>query len=162
MLSGFVLASAFALASIAQAPPSNQNQEGALAAWKAISSTSSMIDACTEAYTAEYPNNAGTARIQATVGKDGTVEKAVVTTTLEGSRNLPPCLERVAKSWKLPATGGEASTPLSLTVQVRKGVKFVLKKPGEKAQAPKQPGQPQEETVVDFNFLPGSWTENPQ
>jgi hypothetical protein len=124
---------------------------------RSISATSAAIDACNDAYTAEYPAAQGSARIDVKVAKDGTVAQATVTVNLEGARNLRPCLERVAKGWRFPAHGQADAQPLSMTVPVRKGAKFVLKRPGDKSEPakPAAGGGAQEESLVDF--MPTGW-----
>ncbi|MCK6548294.1 AgmX/PglI C-terminal domain-containing protein [Myxococcota bacterium] len=125
--------------------------------YRAIGATASAIDACNDAYVAEYPASQGTAKIEVKVAKDGSVVGASVTTALEGARNLRPCLERVAKSWRFPAHGADQPQPMSMSVPIRKGAKFVLKRPGDKAEPAKAAagGGAQEETIVDF--MPTGW-----
>jgi hypothetical protein len=124
------------------------------AVYKAIMASAGIIDTCTEAYTNEYPNNTGTANMATTVVKDGSVAKVTVNTSLEGSRNLVPCLEKAGKTWKFPKLGDRADgTQLNLTVNVKKGTKFTMRKPGEKAEEKK----PEQAPEGFLQFLPQAW-----
>jgi len=137
----------------AKAGPSPKEVE--MKVHETLAASAPAIDACTAAYTNEYPAAAGKAVIDATVVKDGSVGQAAVNTALEGARNLRLCLERVAKGWRLPPIHGE-SEKLTLTINVKKGARFSLLKPGEKP----APGQPQAEQQDGFvSFLPQSWAE---
>jgi hypothetical protein len=120
---------------------------------KTLAASAGAIDACTTAYLTEYPASDGKVAISAIVGKSGAVGSATANTTLDGARNLRPCLESVAKKWKFPPVQRDAE-PLSLTIVVKKGVKFTLKKPGEKDQAPAS-GAPADEGFV--TFTPAAW-----
>jgi hypothetical protein len=119
-----------------------------------LSGAGPQIDACTEAYTNEFPANAGKVDVAVYIVKDGTVSKAEVSTTLDGARNLRPCLEAVAKRWKMPPINVEQER-LNLTIQVKKGVKFALAKPGEKAAQQGGETKPEEQGFV--SFLPQSF-----
>lgn len=118
--------------------------------------SASQIDACTEAYTTEFPGSTGKAQLTAFIQKDGTVLKSEVSTALEGARNLRTCLESVARKWKLPPIHSEQEK-LNLTIAVKKGQKFSLLKPGEKK--PEQPGQAPQPAEEDgfVGFLPQSY-----
>lgn len=122
---------------------------------KTLMSTAGAIDACTAAYVAEYPTGEGKVTLDVTVVKSGAVGNAVAKTSLDGARNLRPCLETVARKWKFPPIHRE-SEPLSLTVAVKKGAKFVIRKPGEKAPEP-APGQPSTEEEGFVQFTPQAW-----
>jgi hypothetical protein len=116
------------------------------------------IDQCTAAYSAEYPAEVGKVQLALTVQKDGSVAQVTAATTLQGARNLRPCLESVAKKWKLPAINTE-SEKLALTITVKKGVKFTLKKPGEKAAEGQTQSGAQEESGF-LQFTPEGFTPN--
>jgi hypothetical protein len=136
------------------ATPPISKKELEEAVYKAIMSSAGQIDACTAAYLNEYPNNAGTANMAATIVKDGSVPRVNVSTSLEGSRNLVPCLEKAGKIWKFPKLGEKSEqAQITLTVQVKKGVKFTMKKPGEKAEEAKAAAEPE----GFMQFVPSAW-----
>jgi hypothetical protein len=114
------------------------------------------LDACTTAYTTEFPNNSGKATVQVKIIKDGSVMTANVETQLEGARNLRSCLESVARKWRFPPLQKE-SDQVSLTVQVKKGQKFTLRKPGEQAQQQQQQQQQPSGDEGFMQFLPESF-----
>jgi hypothetical protein len=123
--------------------------------YKTLTAAGPAIDSCTEAYSNEFPTEVGKVELAVTVVKDGTVGPVVVNTALNGARNLRLCLEYAAKKWKFPPINTEAEK-LSLTIAVRKGLKFALPKPGEKkADAPV--GQKQEDTGF-VSFTPSGWS----
>jgi hypothetical protein len=154
------IAALLGMASVASAEDKPvDGKEAALAAWKTINGSGPQIDQCTQAYIGEYPATDGSVKLQITVVKNGTVGTAAVNTSLEGARNLRPCLEKVAKNWKFMPLATETEQ-LALTIPVKKGQKFVLKKPGEKSE-PTAPGQEKQEETV-FDFLPSTWTESPK
>jgi hypothetical protein len=130
--------------------------------YETISRSAGAIDQCTQAYLTEYPAANGNVELTAVIVKDGSVGQATASTQLEGARNLRPCLEKVPKGWKFFPIGSD-SEKLVVVVHVKKGQKFVLRKPGEEAKP--RPGEgPQEEGFIGFmpNFLPGGWAENPK
>jgi hypothetical protein len=141
--------------------PAASKSEIETAVWKTIMASAPMIDGCTESYVAEFPEAKGQAQLSTTVVKDGSVSKVNVSTALQGARNLGPCLEKAAKTWRFPKLNEKTeSVQLSLAVQVRKGVKFQMRKPGEKE--PEQKPQPGYEDEGFIQFLPSGWVENPQ
>jgi hypothetical protein len=117
-----------------------------------LSGSSGAIDACTTAYTTEYPAADGKVQLEATVVKDGTVSVSTAQTTIDGARNLRPCLEKIAKGWKFPPLNKDGSEKMTLTIPVKKGTKFVLQKPGEKQGAAQQ-----EQPEGFLMFLPESF-----
>jgi hypothetical protein len=144
----------------APAKPAMTPEQMQMKVWQTVSGSGAAIDRCTDAYLKEYPTASGNVQLKATVVKDGTVGQASADTSLDGARNLRPCIEKVAKGWKLPPLQTE-SEQLSLTVVVKKGTKFSLRKPGEKdEQKPAAGGGQQDEGFMDF--LPRSWSESPK
>jgi hypothetical protein len=130
------------------------------AVYKAIMSGAGAIDACTDAYTAEYPEEKGNAKLDTTVVKSGDVSKVKVSCSLQGTRNLIPCLEKAAKTWKFPKLNEKTeSVQLSLTVQIHKGVKFNMKKPGEKDKPAEDKKNEEDEGFI--YFFPTGWVESP-
>ena len=69
----------------------------------------------------EYPTADGQVMLQTAVAKDGSVAQVTAVTSLEGARNLRPCLEKIAKGWRFPPHNGEKPAPLTLPVRVKKG-----------------------------------------
>src|SRR5688572_11132118 len=123
-----------ALAFLAQSAPAEKKltpEEVQQKVYQALMASAGAIDACNERYLVENPTESGKVELTATIIKDGTVPAAQANSALPGGRDLRPCLEKVAKSWKLPPIHVETEK-LSLTVNVKKGVKFKLRKPGEK------------------------------
>jgi hypothetical protein len=125
--------------------------------WSALTASAPAIDQCTDAYTGEFPNEAGKVQIDCTIAVQGVVAKVVATTTLQGARNLRPCLERVAKTWRLPPPKNPEK--MTLMINVKKGVKFALRKPG--TAAPKEEAPPPQNAEEGFlQFLPSNWVED--
>lgn len=135
-------------------------EQAQLMVYNALMGSAPAIDQCTSAYLTEYPSGVGKVVLDCVVAKDGSVAHAEAKTSLEGARNLRPCLERVAKGWKLPPIGSKEVDKLTIAVEVKKGVKFTLLKPGEKPPEPK-PGASQPEPGI-VQFLPKAWTEGPK
>lgn len=126
----------------------------------AIARTAGAINACNDAHIGEYPAAKGTVSLTASVGRPGTVSTASAETSLEGARNLRYCLERVAQSWRFPPlTTGKDKEDLTITIQIAKGAKFKLKKPGEQDESSKPAAKKEREGFIRFlpeSFLP-SW-----
>jgi hypothetical protein len=122
---------------------------------QALLANAPAIDRCLAAYSDEFPKEVGKVVLDTVVAKDGSIAAATASTTLTGSRNLRPCLERAAKGWRLPPPANEEK--LSLTLIVKKGAKFTLKKPGEPEAPNNERPQPGDEGFLQF--LPSSWGE---
>lgn len=140
------------------AAPAKADPKGVeLAIYKTIMGSAPQIDACTEAYTNEFPSESGQARIVTTVVKDGSVGKVQVSAPMGGVRNLLPCLEKVAKGWRFPKLAASTeSVQMSLAVVVKKGAKFAIPKPGEKQETPpEEKKEGQDDSFVQFT--PTGW-----
>lgn len=125
-----------------------------LAVWKAITGTAPQIDRCTQRYTEEFPDRVGTVTINVEIPGDGRVRTAKADSPLQASQNLTGCLKDVARSWRFPAIE-PAKVSTSLVVQVAKGQKFAMRKPGEKEPEAKQPEAPKDEGFM--RFTPSKW-----
>lgn len=145
------------------ASAARQRLEAELILWRTLMGTASAIDACTQAYASEFPDASGTVELRSEVMKDGTVGRATARTSLEGARNLRPCLERVAKGWRFPPIAKDGE-PLSLQIPVKRGNKFFIAKPGEKDEASAAPSERPEEGFLQLipEFLPSTWVESPK
>lgn len=108
-----------------------ESLEFQVAAWKAIMATAPMIDKCTNRYTEEFPDRRGTVSIQFEIPGDGKVKSAKATSGLQASQNLQGCLRDVARNWRLPPVA-PLKVNTTLEVQVAKGQRFFMRKPGEK------------------------------
>ncbi len=128
-----------------------------LRVWTTLSGSAAQIDACTDRYTAEFPDRKGEATISVKVVEGGRVQDATATTALQSSDRLTTCLSSVGRLWRF----ADGPFELSLPVPVVKGHKLRLKKPGEKdapqPPAGQAPAAPQEDEGF-IRFTP-SWTE---
>lgn len=144
----------------AEAPkPAAESPEAVqLKVWQALMASATQIDACTQKYTSEFPDRVGSVSITVGIGSDGRVQTVKTDTDLKAPDRLNGCLGSVARSWRLPGHSGEEPASLTLKVEVKKGQKFKLLKPGEKppaapaAQGQAAPAEPQ------FRYAP-SWTQ---
>lgn len=137
------------LPAVALAEPSEQEKKAQEMARKSINATGGQIDACTERYLVENPDQQGQAKVSVTIVKGGQVAKADVETSLPGARTLRLCLERVAKTWRLPAPQSDKPDELSIQIPVLKGYKFKIYGPDEERPEP-PPGQPKAEGFIKF------------
>ena|SRR5688572_6899430 len=112
------------------------------AARKAINASGPAIDACTARYLEEQPGSEGLAKIAIQVGKGGLVSSAAVDTPLPQARSLKECLERIARTWRMPPPQTDKPDELKLQIPVKKGAKFKIYGPGEQP-PPEAADQPQ-------------------
>jgi len=129
----------------------------------AINASAPMIDACVDRYVEEYPRAKGVAKIEVVVDETGKVSKARAQTSLEGARNLRPCLANTAETWKLPPPR-DPNASLSVNVKVAKGQRFELLTPKEQAaaeaerKAAAKNAEKEEEPLFKIGtFLPSGW-----
>lgn len=152
------------LPAVALAQPSDEAKKEAKKAQemarKSINSTGAQIDACSERYLVENPGQKGQAKVSVRIVKGGRVDRAEVTTSLPQARTLRLCLERIAKTWRLPAPKSDKPDELSIQVPVVKGYKFKIYGPDEEPPPP-PPGQPKAQGFIKFTpkFL-RNWGED--
>lgn len=149
-------AGAQAKAGAAPAVAKKDDLAAQLRVYTTLSGSAGQIDACTERYTAEFPDRKGEATIKVKVAEDGRVQDASATSGLQSSDRLTTCLSSVGRLWRF----ADGPFELSLPVPVAKGQKLRLKKPGEKDPPPPAPGQPPaaKDDEGFIRFTP-SWTE---
>lgn len=123
-----------------------------------INQSGPAIDACVNRYVQEYPSAQGKLSLSVMVGPDGRVVSSRAETALPGARNLRPCIEGVARRWRLPEPKEESAT-LGIDIPVRPGAKFKLKKPGEKEPKPKK--SPKQEEPGFMRIQPTGWGFTP-
>ncbi|MFO0722442.1 MAG: hypothetical protein U1E65_01585 [Myxococcota bacterium] len=127
-----------------------------LKVWSALMASATQIDGCTTRYTNEFPDRVGTVTLTVGVAPDGRVVSAKAETDLKASDRLTLCLTSIGRGWRLPGHKGEDTAALALKVEVKKGKKFRLLKPGEKQPAAETTT---EEKEPEFHYTP-SW--NPE
>lgn len=140
-------------------PPPRDELASQLGIWTVLSASAGQIDACTARYTSEFPDRKGEARISVKVIEGGRVQDATATSELPSSDRLTTCLSSVGRLWRF----AEGPMELALPVQVAKGLKLRLKKPGEKDPPPAAPPSPGEAPKTDgqdgfIRFTP-SWEQ---
>ena len=148
----------FVSLAVASAPPELSPRQ--LAILNTINASGPRIDQCVARALEEQPGRKGVAKLAVLPREDGRVRAVEVVTALPQARSLRACLERVARTWSLPAPKKD-SARLSLTVPVAAGAQFRIPKPGEE---PKAPNEDDEEAPPPtwFNpsstgFLPNGW-----
>lgn len=125
---------------------------------KAINASGPQVDACTQRYLLAHPDADGAVELEAIVNEEGKVTEATANTKLTGARRLRPCLEGVAKGWKLPPPS-EHGASVGIKVTVKKGAKFRIRLPGDAPPKP-PPGADEDEglfTLTPSSFLPKGW-----
>jgi hypothetical protein len=116
-----------------------------------------QMDQCVERYLEEYPAADGGVQLKMEIGKGGVVVEATADTTLEGARNLRPCIAKVAKGYVFPEPARAEKVTLTINLVVKKGAKFKLYGPGE---SPPKPEAREGEPI--FHFMPTGWTATPE
>jgi hypothetical protein len=152
-------ASAAPTAEAAPKPAAESPEAAQLKVWQALMGSATQIDACTQKYTGEFPDRAGSVSITVGIGTDGRVLTVKTDTDLKAPDRLNGCLGSVARGWRFPTHSGEDPATLTLKVEVKKGQKFKLLKPGEKQ--PAAPATPQGQPAPaepQFRYAPG-WTQ---
>lgn len=139
------------------APPMNAEQIKVI---DSINATGPAIDACVNKYLTEYPSQRGHVMLAVSVNAEGKVASSKATTSLEGARNLRPCLEAVGKTWTFPPPK-DKTADLNLKIGVMPGTRFRLRKPGDPPPEPKAEPKPEPGAVklqpTGWGFLPGGW-----
>lgn len=108
----------------------------------AINATAAQIDGCTDRYLVEQPGTKGIVKVSVKIVKGGAVGHALAETSLTQPRSLKECLERIARTWRLPEPETDQPDNLSLEIPVRPGAKFKLYGPDEQP-PPKANDEPQ-------------------
>ena len=143
---------------VAAASPAPDLNPAQLQVIERINATGPAIDRCVTRYLAEYPEARGRVALSVVVGEAGRVTTARASTQLPGARHLRPCLQQVARGWKLPPPEAEQAR-LNLQVSVRKGAKFRLKKPGEERR--RAPSKDDEKDEGFYKMQPAGWGFTP-
>lgn len=124
----------------------------------AVNKTGKEVDACIEKYLVEQPQARGSAKVVVTYAPTGKAVRADVSTKLPLSRRLASCLDRVARSWTLPALAGRSK--LEVRVAVYPGARFALASPKASASrkaAARAPAPKKKPPLGEFTFQPGGF-----
>jgi hypothetical protein len=123
-----------------------------MAVWNTISGASRSIDSCVDRYTSVFAGNKGTVSIGFDLAPDGRVQRSRVSSGLPSQQSLHDCLDAIVRLWRFPEIH-TAQVSLTINVNVAKGAKFKLLKPGEKPPPPSPSAPPPPEgegSLLDF------------
>ena len=109
------------------------------------------VDACVAKFTEKDPEVTGRIGLRVVYRNTGEPWRVEVTERLPGARHLLACLDRVARTWRLPPMERDYAK-LDVTVAVYPGARFDLRPP-----PPQEEDEPPPPPLGTFTFQPGGF-----